>query len=79
MRPAVDDRSCTRARLVLSLALDGEAAASEDVFAAARHFCGCPGCGQFAAEVTAFTQALRIGLEPSMFRRHIDCPRGERS
>jgi predicted anti-sigma-YlaC factor YlaD len=73
MRSAVDDRSCTRARLVLSVALDGEAAASEDVLAAARHLCSCRRCGRFAAEVTAFTQELRIGrLEPSGFRRDIE-------
>jgi hypothetical protein len=54
---------------VLSLALDGEAAASEDLLAAARHLCGCRQCAWFAAEVTAFTETLRIGrLEPSVFR-----------
>lgn len=72
MRLAVDDRSCIRARLVLSLALDGETASSHEARAAARHLCGCRACARFAAEVTAFTHELRSGrLEPVAARREL--------
>jgi len=58
MRLAVDP-GCTQARLVLSLALDGEAAASSETLAAARHLCACRPCAQFAVRVTAMTHELR--------------------
>jgi predicted anti-sigma-YlaC factor YlaD len=70
MRLAVEDRSCTQARLVLSAALDGEAASSSETLAAARHLSACPSCAEFAAKATAFTHVLRIGRHrPSGIRR----------
>lgn len=76
MRLAVDDRSCTRARLVLSLALDGEAAASDDAFAAARHFCSCRACAEFASHAAALTDVLRSYRRPMRSRSRIDHSKG---
>jgi hypothetical protein len=59
MRLVVEDRSCTQARLVVSGALDGEAASSSETLAAARHLSACRSCAEFAVGVTAFTHALR--------------------
>jgi predicted anti-sigma-YlaC factor YlaD len=57
-RPVVEEGSCIRARRLLSLALDGEAAlASVDELA--RHVGRCERCRRFATEVSAFTHELR--------------------
>jgi hypothetical protein len=65
MRLVVEDRGCTQARLVLSGALDGEAASSSETLAAARHLSACRPCAEFAVDVTAFTHNLRSArLEP---------------
>jgi predicted anti-sigma-YlaC factor YlaD len=58
MRPAVGERSCIRARRLLSLALDGEAATA-GVDELARHVEQCERCRRFAAQVSAFTHDLR--------------------
>jgi predicted anti-sigma-YlaC factor YlaD len=58
MAIAVSGWSCARARRALSLVLDGEEPEG-DVQSLAQHLGGCPSCRQFAAEVTAFTRALR--------------------
>ena len=55
---AVEDRKCIRARRMFSLALDGEAAASE-VLMATTHIASCEGCRQFAERVVALTNELR--------------------
>ena len=55
---AVEDGNCIRARRMFSLALDGEAAASE-VLMAATHIGSCEGCRQFAEHVVALTNELR--------------------
>lgn len=78
MRPAVVDRSCTRTRLVLSLALDGEAAAPTEVLAATRHLRSCRACVQFADRVTALTRALRSVREPRPGGADGSCSKGER-
>lgn len=50
--------TCLRVRRILSLMLDGEAAAP-DVARIALHLRGCTCCRQFAAGVAAFTHRLR--------------------
>jgi anti-sigma factor RsiW len=61
---AVEDGNCIRARQMFSLALDGEAAASE-VLMAATHIGSCEGCRQFAKRVVALTNELRsVGASP---------------
>jgi predicted anti-sigma-YlaC factor YlaD len=55
---AVEDRKCIRARRMVSLALDGEAAASE-VLVATTHIASCEGCRQFVERVVALTNELR--------------------
>ena len=77
MRPVVVDRSCTRTRMVLSLALDGEAAAPKDVLAATRHLRSCSACVQFADRVTALTRALR-SVRAQRPGSDGSCPKGER-
>lgn len=77
MRLAVDTRSCTRARLVVSGALDGETASSSETLDAARHLSACPFCAEFAIGVTAFTHALRSArLESSGRKRRDDVYEG---
>jgi predicted anti-sigma-YlaC factor YlaD len=76
MRPVVVDRSCTRTRMVLSLALDGEAAAPKDVLAATRHLRSCSACVQFADRVTAVTRALR-SVRAQRPGAHGSCSKGE--
>ena len=62
MWPAVENGKCIRARRMFSLALDGEAAASE-VLVATTHIARCEDCRQFAEQVVGFTNELRsVGL-----------------
>jgi predicted anti-sigma-YlaC factor YlaD len=58
MSLAVESRECIQARRTLSLALDGEAVAT-DVLVAASHLRRCERCSQFAAYLVAFTRELR--------------------
>ncbi len=67
MRPVVDEGNCIRARRLLSLALDGEAATA-GVDELARHVRQCERCRRFAAQVSTFTydlRSLRLGATRS--------------
>lgn len=55
---AVSERECARARRAFSLVLDLEAEPAE-AEALAEHLGTCSGCRRHAAEVSAFTRALR--------------------
>jgi len=57
-RLAGEDTACARARLAMSLVLDGEAEAA-DVHAVASHLRICVRCRRSASEVAAFTRELR--------------------
>ena len=56
-RLAGEDTACARARLAMSVVLDGEAEAA-DVHVAS-HLRTCVRCRRFACEVAAFTRELR--------------------
>ena len=58
MEVAVSERECVRARLALSLALDGEAAGT-DLYRTALHVGGCDSCREFVAQVASITAQLR--------------------
>jgi predicted anti-sigma-YlaC factor YlaD len=77
MQPAVELRACTQARRMLSLALDGEAAAS-DVLMAAMHLGSCSLCRQFARRVAVVTNELRSVGTSSPDHRGMQCTKGER-
>ena len=56
-RLAGEDTACARARLAMSLVLDGEAEAAD--VRVASHVRTCVRCRRFASEVAAFTRELR--------------------
>ena len=60
----VEDARCIRARRMLSLALDGEAGASE-VLVAASHLSGCERCHRFAVHAVELTHLLRSTVQPA--------------
>jgi predicted anti-sigma-YlaC factor YlaD len=63
---------------MLSLALDGEATASE-VLVASSHIAGCEQCRQFAERVGVLTNELRSVRASSPDQRETTAERGERS
>jgi predicted anti-sigma-YlaC factor YlaD len=69
---AVSEYECARARRALSLVLDREAEPFT-VESLAVHLGLCGGCRQYAAEVSAFTRAVRRAAG------HIRTVNGERS
>lgn len=73
MYAAVSERECARARRALSLVLDREAEAAT-VASLAVHLGLCGDCREYAAEVSAFTRAVRRA--PGHIRRTV---KGERS
>jgi predicted anti-sigma-YlaC factor YlaD len=74
----VENGTCIRARQRLSLALDGEADASE-VLAASSHIAGCKECREFAKRVGVLTIELRSVRTSSPDHRQTTAERGERS
>jgi predicted anti-sigma-YlaC factor YlaD len=76
MRPPVENGTCGGARRLFSVALDGEAAAS-DVLTAAMHIARCERCQRFAVRVVALTRELRaVRHDGSGAPRDIDYSRG---
>lgn len=71
----LDTRGCVRARLSLSLALDGEAA-GPDLFLAALHLGRCSSCRDYAAQVGAITAELRARGRSSREHQAMDYQRG---
>jgi predicted anti-sigma-YlaC factor YlaD len=71
----VDTIRCVRARLSLSLALDGEAAGS-DLLLTALHLGRCGSCRDYAAQVGAITAELRAHGRGSRKQRAMDYQRG---
>jgi predicted anti-sigma-YlaC factor YlaD len=69
---AVSERECARARRALSLVLDREEGHGT-LAALAVHLGLCGDCRQYAAEVSAFTRAVRRAS------RHMRTVKGERS
>jgi predicted anti-sigma-YlaC factor YlaD len=59
MHAVSEVEECTRARLVLSLALDGEASEADALAAADSHLASCTDCRGFGARVAAITDELR--------------------
>ena len=68
MPPTFDITSCVRARLSLSLALDGEAGGPE-LYETAMHLGRCGPCREFAARLGAITAALRASGRGSREQR----------
>ena len=68
----VSERACARARRALSLVLDREAEAAT-VASLAAHLGLCGDCREYAAEVSAFTRAVRRAAG------HTRTVKGERS
>jgi predicted anti-sigma-YlaC factor YlaD len=73
----VDTTRCVRARLSLSLALDGEAA-GPDLFLTALHLGRCGSCRDYAAQVGAITAELRAQGRGSRKQKAMDYERGVR-
>jgi predicted anti-sigma-YlaC factor YlaD len=75
---AVSERDCARARRALSLVLDLEAE-SADVETLAVHLGECGGCRRYAAEVSAFTRALRAAAQQADDKQATRNSKGARS
>jgi predicted anti-sigma-YlaC factor YlaD len=77
MRTAVSERSCARARRVLSLVLDGEASPKE-IHGLAVHLGRCESCRGFTEQVGALTRALRSLRAHPFNDRHLTILKGAR-
>jgi len=74
----VDTTRCVRARLSLSLALDGEAAGPE-LYETAMHLGRCGHCREFAARIGAITAELRIRRSEARMTTKHSMTKGSRS